>query len=217
MKPRPVEAYPLRWPVGWPRSQPAERKRAKFARVGVGYPRLKELSIADGTQRVLAELARMDVERGTIVISTNLRLRNDGLPASDQRQPEDVGVAVYWADPKTPAPRCMAIDIYDRIADNLGAIAASVEALRSIERHGGAQILARAFTGFTALPAPGQGAVRGWREVLGLDPNRAATIDDVEARYRLLRSANHPDRGGSASAFHAVQIAYEQACQELKA
>ena len=38
----------------------------------------------------------------------------------------------------------MAIDAYTRTADNLAAVAATLEAMRAIERHGGAQILERA-------------------------------------------------------------------------
>jgi len=47
----------------------------------------------------------------------------------------------------------MAIDIYDTVAGNLAAVAATLDAMRAIERHGGAQILKRAFQGFKALPS----------------------------------------------------------------
>ena len=110
----------------------------------------------------------------------------------------------------------MAIDQYDRVADNLAAIAATLEAMRAIERHGGAQILERAFTGFTALPAPDH--QRPWREVLGipaLPENEAQAREVIEGAYRRLRSRYHPDKGGDAAAFSAVQAAYEQAITEL--
>lgn len=216
-----IDAYPLCWPAGWHRTMAAARKRAPFSKKswseGAGRAILRELSINDGTERILGELSRMGVERGTIVISTNLKLRLDGLPISKQSQPVDVGAAVYWTDSETKAPRCMAIDIYDRIADNLGAIAATIEALRLIERHGGAQVLSRAFTGFTALPAPGQTSARGWREVLDLSPDYMPQRDEVERAYKTLRSKYHPDRtGGDGARFHEIQKAYEQACAELR-
>ena len=88
--------------------------------------------------------------------------------------------------------------------------------MRAIERHGGAQILERAFTGFTALPAPGRITVP-WRQILGIDASAKVTPEQVEQRYRTLRSAHHPDKGGSAETFHAVQVAYEQARQEIAA
>ncbi|KVD37855.1 hypothetical protein WJ41_22830 [Burkholderia ubonensis] len=62
------------------------------------------------------------------------------------------GVAVYW-ETRAGARRVMAIDQYTRVADNLAAVAATLDAMRAIERHGGARILERAFTGFAALAA----------------------------------------------------------------
>ena len=215
-----IDAYPLCWPAGWHRTMAAARKRAPFSKKswseGAGRAILRELSINDGTERILGELSRMGVERGTIVISTNLKLRLDGLPISKQNQPVDVGAAVYWVDSKTKTPRCMAIDIYDRIADNLGAIAATIEALRLIERHGGAQVLARAFTGFTALPAPGQIRSRGWRDVPEIS-SQNPLHDDVRNAYLRLRSRYHPDRPrGDAQHFGEIQNAWDQARAELR-
>ncbi|ROU09438.1 hypothetical protein [Lysobacter enzymogenes] len=118
-------------------------------------------------------------------MSTNLTLRRDGLPRSDQREPADPGAAVYWTD-CTGADRCMAVDRYTKTAGNLAALAATLEAMRAIERHGGAEILDRVFTGFTALPrrarprAPSRGGGAG----------RAAGCawSDVEAAYRRRRA-----------------------------
>lgn len=81
----------------------------------------------------------------------------------------------------------MAVDRYDRVQDNLAAIAATLEAMRAIERHGGASILDRAFQGFTALPAPEQ-----WFTILGV--SATATRDQVEDAYRRLAMKHHPDR-----------------------
>lgn len=210
-----IEAYPLQWPVGWPRTEASARTRAKFsASSWAGTPGgldnrrvFRELTIADGAARIMAELRRLGVDGPSIVISSNLRVRLDGLPISKQRNPDDVGVAVYWAD-RTGERRCMAIDIYDRIADNLGAVAATIEAMRAIERHGGARVLERAFTGFTALPAPI--TTRAWWQILELDPNekRESALEDA---YRTLRSKHHPDKGGSNEMFIEVRRAYDQA------
>ena len=79
----------------------------------------------------------------------------------------------------------MAIDQYFRVADNLAAIAATLEAMRAIERHGGAEILDRAFTGFTALPAPEQPF-----HVLGV--SATATDEEIETAYRRLAMQHHP-------------------------
>ncbi len=110
----------------------------------------------------------------------------------------------------------MAIDQYDRVADNLAAIAATLDAMRAIERHGGAQILERAFTGFIALPGPD--TRKTWREVLGiiaLPGDSAQAQDRIETAYKRLRSLHHPDKGGDAAMFSAVQAAYDDALAEL--
>jgi len=206
-----IDAYPLQWPVGWPRT--LNRKRAQFSKMGWSgtpgaednYKVRRELTIDSGTARILGELARLGVERKTVVISTNLRLRQDGLPMSKQRAPDDVGAAIYWSD-RSGASRCMAIDLYDRIADNLAAIAATIEAMRAIERHGGARILERAFTGFTALPPPI--ATRAWWQILGIAPD--ATENALEAAYKTMRSKHHPDHGGDNQMFIEVRRAYDQ-------
>jgi hypothetical protein len=98
----------------------------------------------------------------------------------------------------------MAIDRYERVADNLAAIAATLEAMRAIERHGGAEILDRAFTGFAALPAPEQ----PW-QTLGLETSRP-TRDQVEEAHRRLAMKHHPDRGGDHDAMARINAARDQ-------
>jgi hypothetical protein len=171
----------------------------------------EDLTIAEAVQRVLDELRRMGLGRDDVVISTNLVLRMDGLPRSDQRAPNDTGVAVYWEDRKG-GRKVMAIDAYYKVSDNLAAVAATLEAMRAIERHGGAVVLERAFTGFTALPAPG--AKRAYWEVMGLSHD--ATYDQVRARYRELASQHHPDKGGSPEKMAELNQAMAEA-EEAKA
>lgn len=188
--------FPLYWPTGWKRI--ANRADATFNRNG------KDLTLFDGVQRVLESLVRMGIGEADVIISTNVRTRLDGRPRSGEPKPEDPGACVYW-QPGAGAMRCMAIDRYTEVADNLAAISATLEAMRAIERHGGAAILDRAFAGFTALPAPD----RPWDEVLGV--SIPASAEEVQAAYRKLRSERHPDRsGGSAAAFDEVVKAYQQ-------
>jgi hypothetical protein len=217
-----VKAYPLQWPAGWKRTPSGARRRASFGKVsfqagsqpGTGWHSKGALSVADALNRILGELRRMAIDQQDVVISTNLRTRLDGLPRSDQKMPEDPGVAVYWVD-RSGARRCMAIDHYDRVEHNLAAVAATLEAMRAIERHGGAAILDRAFTGFTALPPP-VAAGKPWRYVLGFDEGEQPTEEQVRAEYRIARGDAHPDRPtGSHEEFLAVQAAYEQAAREL--
>jgi hypothetical protein len=190
------KAYPLSWPDGW--------KRTKF-RTGAAFNKTREpqynqqgrrmyqgktrLSVADAVHRVLVELERMGIKDDDTIISTNVPLRLDGLPRSDQ-EPSDPGVAVYWQKKGQPSMRCMAIDRYTRVADNLAAVAATLDAMRAIERHGGAEILNRAFLGFAALP---EKASQPWREVLGIASETTPTLELIQSRYRALVKLHHPD------------------------
>lgn len=215
---KPIPAYPLAWPAGWQRTEAAQRKRANFRSGKSGwdgsrYQSANEVTIAEGTRRVLHEIRaftragqRWVIDPDSVVISSDLELRNDGLPRSGQRAPADPGVAVYWTH-GAGETRCMAIDRYDRVADNLAAIAATLDAMRAIERHGGAEILNRAFTGFVALEHSGT----HWHEVLGVARN--AERYQIDIAYRRLRSLHHPDKGGDADTFGRIQKAYEEACR----
>lgn len=204
-------AYPLSWPDGWPRMKPYQRTRAKFGKregYGTAFRPFREVTVNDGVMRVRKALAIFGVVEGDCIISTNVPTRLDGFPRSDARAPDDPGVAVYWERLGEKGTKVMAIDRYDRVADNLAAIAATLDAMRAIERHGGAQILDRAFTGFVALPGPGQIA-RSWRDVLEL--NGEQTIDRARDNYRRLAGIRHPDKGGSNDAMAELNLAWEQA------
>lgn len=210
-----VDAYPLAWPEGWPRAR--SRKRARFStgtreysqNGGGSWLRKSDLTISQATQRVLSELQTFGVPHGEAIVSTNLELRLDGLPRSGQAQPSDPGVAVYWRRPGE-AMKVMAIDLYDRVADNLAAVAATLNAMRAIERHGGAQILERAFTGFTALPAP-----KKWPHVFGIKPGQVVTRDDIDRLFREKARTAHPDVGGSNEAMAELSAARDAALKEI--
>lgn len=192
-------------------------KRGKFGvrsyRNGSSYKSLNDITVSEATRRILSELETMGIDPQDVVISTNVKLRLDGLPRSGEKEPDDSGAAVYWIDGK--AHRVMAIDRYYTVADNLAAIAATLDAMRAIERHGGAQILDRAFTGFTALPAPG--ASKSWRDILDVPDHgdKESQLARAKMHYRACASANHPDRGGDAEKMAEYNKAWEQAQKEL--
>jgi hypothetical protein len=205
-----ITAHPLAWPAGWKRSDTRDNGRFGSRRKHdtYSYQVKKPITVAAAVERVRAELSRMGLRDDDVVISTNLKLRLDGLPRSDQRAPEDPGAAVYWID-ASGATRCMAIDRYDQVERNLAAIAATLEAMRAIERHGGTEILDRAFTGFAALEAP---AEKPWHVVLGCPAD--ASTEHVQRNYRRARSAFHPDRGGDTETFHAITRAWSDFCAD---
>ena len=213
-----MQRYPLTWPAGWPR-RTDKRTVARFStaerRPGTSWAYRRDVTVAEAIQRVLGELSRIGVAEGDSIISTNLETRLDGLPRSNQPEPDDPGVAVYWQVIGSPM-RVMAIDRYDTVAGNLAAIAATLDAMRAIERHGGAQILERAFAGFDALPAPG--ATAHWRDVLDVPEdsgNRADQLARAKWHYRAMASANHPDRGGDTARMAEINRAWAEAQREL--
>jgi len=204
-------AYPLHWPEGWPRTPSHERKVGSFGTTerksnagGGSWLTKKAISIEAAVKRVRYELERLGVDaRDDSIVSTNLRLNMAGFPRGGQGEPADPGVAVYWRKAGAPM-RVIAIDAYTRVADNIAAIAATLEAMRAIDRHGGAEILDRAFTGFTALPAP-----KTCWDILGIKPGSSRNV--IEAAWRAKARFAHPDAGGSTSAMAELNRARDEA------
>lgn len=227
-----AEAYPLSWPTGWPRTGGAQRKRAKFSTVetktrtyGDGshhnYSERRELTIYAAMRRLTDELGRLGVRSQSILISTNVETRRDGQPRSDRKAPADPGVAVYFQLAKKD--RVLACDKWDRVADNMAAIAGHIDAIRRQERYGVGTV-DQAFAGYAALPPPGASAKRPWRDVLMLNEDGnwptskpAGELTRAEMAYRRLALNHHPDNGGSHDQMAELNDAIRQAREELRA
>lgn len=198
-----TEAYPLYWPEGRPRTLHYNRERARF-----------DMSLARARDEVVRQIEMMcgryewQHREANLIISTNLQLRRDGLPLANQRAVDDPGVAVYFDHKKRRV--CFACDRWDKIEDNMQAIAKTIEALRGIDRWGTGDMMEAAFRGFTALP---DSASTNWRIVLGV-PTAGASAADIRAMYMQLRSKHHPDHGGDPEQFRRVQAAFEAAQRE---
>jgi hypothetical protein len=82
-----IEAYPLYWPEGRKRTTAYLREKARF-----------DMSFARARDEIKrqVELLCGKYSNANLIISTNIALRRDGLPLSAQKQPDDVGVAVYF-------------------------------------------------------------------------------------------------------------------------
>lgn len=205
-----AHANPLQWPVGWKRS--TYRNEGKFYKGKQGVDgNASRLSVNDGAKRVLDELGRMGVKEADVIISTNLAPSfGSSLGNSRGSQVNDPGVAVYWTTRNKPQ-RVIAVDRYRSVADNLAAVAATLDAMRAIDRHGGAVVMDRAFEGFAALPAPAKSPPsRTWSDILGVDAHNC-TRDDIDRAYRELAKRLHPDAGGTVGQMVVLNEAVGQA------
>jgi hypothetical protein len=187
-----ITNFPLSWPLGWERTQSGKRVRSSFGRHSI-----------INSARILENEIRL-MRGKNLIISTNLRVRNDGIPYSNQRTPDDTGVAVYF-DWKSK-PIVFACDKYTTVEDNLWAIVKHIEALRGQERWGVGS-LDQAFAGYAALPDPTQ---RKWWEVLEIAPNSSEEM--IDAAYKTLARKYHPDMpNGNHEMFIQINEAYTQA------
>lgn len=200
-----IEAYPLYWPEGRPKMPSYQREAARF---DTTFARARDNVVRE--VELLCGKTYYANSKANLIVSTNIALRRDGLPLANQRQPDDVGVAVYFHYKN--AQVCFACDRWKKIEDNMQAIAKTIEALRGIARWGTGDMMEAAFKGFTALPAPAAG---GWRQVLGFAGGESVNSDVLRARYRKLASDRHPDKGGSDAAMSALNVALAQAQAEI--
>lgn len=189
-----ITASPLAWPANWPRSRVQQRSNFgvySFERMRTEV--LRELKLLKATD---------------VIISSNLRIRQDGFPYSGQRQPEDTGIAVYFS--LSGQQQCIPCDKWTKVEDNLRAIVKTVEALRGIERWGAKEMVDAAFTGFKALPEaiitpePQQ----TWWQILEVSEDASQEV--IRAAYKAKIKTAHPDGGGSAAEFKKVQDAFQQ-------
>jgi hypothetical protein len=179
-----MEAYPLHWPVGWPRTNRPERSRFKTS-----------FTITRGA--LFNEISRMG---GRLpVLSTNIPLRQDGLPYANHRQPDDKGVAVYFQ--YKGKPMAFACDKWDCLADNIQSIRKTIEALRGIERWGASDMMERAFQGFQAIEGPVPETP--WA-ILGVPAG--SSIGDCRIARNHMARIYHPDSGSQPDAERMARV-----------
>ncbi|MDB6104104.1 MAG: DnaJ domain protein [Gammaproteobacteria bacterium] len=189
----PLEAFPLTWPVNRPRTQWTQTSRFRT-------------TLGAAIKEVQAEVERLG--GSSLIISSNLPLRRDGMPYANSAQPGDRGVAVYFTYKKRPM--CFACDRWGKVEENMWAIAKTIDALRGIERWGSGQMVEQAFTGFVALPAPEQ----PW-QTLGLSTSRP-TREQIDEAHRRLAAQHHPDRpGGDTHEMARINAARDELYRDL--
>lgn len=199
-----VERCPLHWPAGQPRCR--SPKEADF-----------KVEFARARDELLHGLKLLGA-RNT-VLSSNIPLRHDGLPYASFAEPKDHGVAVYF-DRKLSAsashgewkPFVIACDTYSKARWNTRAIGATVEALRSIQRHGATSMLEQAFAGFAALPPKTSDEIEWWTL---FDLPKTATKEEIRVRYLDLVQTHHPDKGGDAAMMATINRLYAFALTDV--
>lgn len=207
-------AFPLQWPAGWPRTPPKKRVPAPFTTTTNSTPdpasgrrKEKALTVSNALTRLQKQADLLGARYA--VISSNLELRLDGMPRSGARPPDDPGVAFYFQ--LRGQHTVMPCDRFLRVADNIAAIAAHIDAVRRIERYGVGTI-DQMFTGFQAIRGPGP---KPWREVLGIKPDDPVSPDIIKARLRELAKIHHPDVGGDAAVMVEINDAFSRAVEEI--
>lgn len=219
-----IEAYPLQWPANKPRSNNRERARFSIKKTvtssyGSSYSRNKELTMYEAVNRLLGELDRYTrtgrnfrIPKQSIVISTNIPVKKDGTPYSNFKKPDDPGVAVYFN--LDGRPYCLPCDKWDRVEDNIAAIASHVNAMRGIESWGVGEAHDH-YVGFKALPENGSNtSYQAWYETLGI--SQSANAFQIKEAYRAQAKKAHPDAGGSIDDWNKLTKAYEQAINQLQ-
>lgn len=129
-----------------------------------------------------------------VVIEAGFRerdIRLDGWPRSDARQPDFPGVIISFESKHGPLR--YGTDAFPRWQSNLRAIALGLEALRKVDRYGIGR-RGEQYQGWKQLPSGEASLIDRGRELI-----------DEHGSMREALMATHPDRGGNAEDFRAVQ------------
>ena len=218
------QRYPLHWPAHIPRTPVHQRKQSQFGRPsrreadygrtqpGGGhayrYIPARNYSMEEASDTLTAELRKLGAS--AVVLSTNVELRLDGLPYSGRKAPADCGAVCYFT--LRGRKVAMPCDRWNRVEDNVYAIAKHIEAMRGQERWG-VGTSDQAFGGYAAIPAQCGTSGEGWWDVLKV-PAHTPT-EAVQAAWRARVQETHPDKpGGSASEFERVMKAWNSFKEE---
>ena len=199
--------YPLEWPTGWPRAKKRVSGNRRYTRKSTGG-HMRPWTINAAGEELFRELGRLGAK--DCIVTSNLVTRKDGMISGNQAQVDDTGVSVFFN--MDDRPMVMANDVFFEPANNIRQLTIALQNLRHLSENGGAVMKERAFSGFTALPAPMTGG-EPWYSVLNLEPE--ATKDEIKARYRSMAKQHHSDTGGDHGRMAALNVAKDQALEQF--
>ena len=186
--------YPLQWPPQQPRT-----KRPTRARFG-------NHSLMKVGEQIENELKLMGTTN--CLISSNLQVKTNGGFYANQKV-EDSGIVIYFK--LKDKDKAMACDLWDKPEHNLWALQLSISAIRGLERWGGSEFLDGLFTGFKALPAPGESTVSKveyFRSDMDLELGKRI--------FKNLAIELHPDKGGNPEDIMELNKQFIQFKQNFK-
>lgn len=188
-----IPPYPLRWPEGIRRTQ-----RHTSSQFRTSLPKAMQ-NVSDSLRRFSEDSGHKVTEP---VITSNAAL--------GQMRPADPGVAVWFT--WDGSLRCIAVDRYGKVEDNLQAIHHVLEARRTEIRHAGIEVARATFKGFTkTLPAPDGADGQHWSAVLGVPAD--APFAMVQEAYR--GKARYASQAGDQALLQRLNIARDQARKEI--
>jgi hypothetical protein len=184
-----IPPYPLAWPDDQPRSTRREKSAFK-----TGF---------DGAiKNVQNSLRLFGQDCGKVVTTAQITSNASWM---DQK-PSDPGIAIWFE--WDGALRCIAVDRYLTVAENLQAVHHVLEARRVELRHAGINMVRTTFRGFiAALPAPGKAH---WSTILGVPSTVSPEV--ITAAYK--NKARELGATGNDAARAELNIARDQAMKE---
>jgi len=209
----------------WPADRPRTKSRKTSPTKRTHAQLLREIE---------TELTRIGAKGGSVEVAmTANELRRDGLMYAG-KAPRDPGVILRFTD-RERREIVMPSDRYTSVEGNLFAIYKTLEALRTVDRHGVA-LSGQQYTGWAKLGSGG-----GSDAAMSLDDAAAIVIREVEGDsidaaqvaevaqiiqsgagtitkmyVRKARQMAHPDSGGSDFRFSRVQAAVAVLAKHLE-
>lgn len=179
----------------------------------VSWPNARKLTLGRSLELLANELRRMGCQFPAYIEAdvAERDVRLDGQLRADAR-PYSAAVLVYATHRKLGELR-WACDGYTTLAQNVRAIAGTIEALRAVDRYRCVRDHEQ-FRGFKALPAstaPTLTTVRAAELIAqysGVPLRNLTDATELRAAVRVARSYHHPDRtGGDRTAWDLIEQA----------